>query len=343
MAHWIARLDDKGTWAPFWLGVSITIGFLLLRCAFDGFFLATWGFPQGFYPLWQSGGWWTEIVNAALIGYIPAALAMARRGIDRDLGSLRPWLPLSDAEVANIRADAIRPAGLVGRAFIIFGLVGAFVNVFVDPSLSGAGPSLSNPGFMWPLFRIPVFILLLFILIVSDVNATRTYFYMGRNLIEVDLLDVQSLSPFARRGLRSALTWILFLIVFSLFWLGEDTASRQNPILFAAVLVMATAAFVVPLVGVHNNVLSVKRSELDRLSEEIRDERTVVTGEISNENPVSPKLANLVAYYQFIDQAREWPIDAANLLRFVMYMLIGLGSWLGGAVVERLLDQTLGG
>ena len=29
-----------------------------------------------------------------------------------------------------------------------------------------------------------------------------------------------------------------------------------------------------------------------------------------------------------------------DLLRFFMYLLIGLGSWLGGAVVERLLDTT---
>ena len=57
--------------------------------------------------------------------------------------------------------------------------------------------------------------------------------------------------------------------------------------------------------------------------------------------PGSPALANTAAYYQLIESAREWPIDAANLLRFFGYLLLGLGSWLGGAVVERLLDTAL--
>ena len=106
---------------------------------------------------------------------------------------------------------------------------------------------------------------------------------------------------------------------------------------------MATVAFVVPLVGVHHRILTVKRLELDRLRGEIRVERAGVTDRLPDENPASPRLANLIAYYQLIDQTREWPIDAANVLRFFMYLLIGLGSWLGGAVVERLLDRTLSG
>jgi hypothetical protein len=39
---------------------------------------------------------------------------------------------------------------------------------------------------------------------------------------------------------------------------------------------------------------------------------------------------------------REWPFDAPSLARFSFYLLIGLGSWLGAAAVERLLDAALG-
>jgi hypothetical protein len=342
--HWAARLDDKGAWAPLWLGLSITLGYLLLRCALDGVFLATWGFPQGIEPFWRSDVWWPEIVNATLMGYIPAVLVIARRGVDRDLSQLRPGLPCSDAEIADIRAAATGRVGLVGRAFKLSGIAGGVVFVFHDPSISlGAEPSLTHPTFMWALLRMPVFIWLIFTLIVSDLSATRTYLHMGRNLIEVDLLDVQSLSPFGRKGLRSALIWVIFLLIFSLFWFGEGTASPHNPAGFVTMLTMATVAFVVPLVGVHHNIQSVKGLELDRLREQIRVERAVVMADQSEENPSSPRLANLIAYHQLIDRTREWPIDAANLLKFFMYMLIGLGSWLGGALVERLLDSTLGG
>ena len=344
MAHWTSGLDDKGAWAPLWLGLSITIGFLLTRCAFDAAFLATWGFPHGVEPFWRSDIWWPEIVNAILMGYIPAVLLIARRGADRDLSQLRPSLSCNDAEFADLHAAAAGRVGLVGRAFKLSGIVGGVVFVFHDPSISqGAEQSLTHPSFVWVLLRMPVFLWLIFTLIVSDLSATRTYLHMGRNLIEVDLLDVQSLSPFGRKGLRSALIWMIFLLVFSLFWLGEDTASPHNPVAFLTMLAMATAAFVVPLVGVHQNIRSVKSLELNRLRDQIRVERAVIMDDLSEHNPSSPRLADLIAYQQLVDRTREWPIDAANLLKFFMYLLIGLGSWLGGALVERMLDSTLGG
>lgn len=226
---------------------------------------------------------------------------------------------------------------------MLSGIVGGVWLVFVDPSLTlGSDRSLTNPAFIWTLWRLPLFIWLSFVLIVSDLNATRSYLRLGRDLIEVDLLDVQSLTPFARRGLRSALTWVVFSIIFSLFWVG-DMASEHNLLLFIPVLAMAVGAFIAPLVGVHSNIVSVKRSALDRLRDEIRVERDIFANKHIDATSESPRLANLIAYYQLINGTREWPIDAANLLRFLMYLLIGLGSWLGSAFVELMLDRTLSG
>jgi len=224
---------------------------------------------------------------------------------------------------------------------MLSGIVGGVWFVFIDPSMIlGSDLSLSNPSFVWTVWRLPLFIWLTFVLIVTDLIATRSYLRVGRDLIEVDLLDVQSLIPFARRGLRSALTWVVYLIIFSLFWIG-NAASEHNLMLFVPVLAMAIGAYIVPLVGVHSNIVSVKRATLDRLRDEIRIERATFTNTQAATD--SPKLANLIAYYQLIDGTREWPIDAANLLRFFMYLLIGLGSWLGGAFVELMLDRTLSG
>lgn len=71
---------------------------------------------------------------------------------------------------------------------------------------------------------------------------------------------------------------------------------------------MATGAFIVPLVGVHSNILAVKRLELDRLRDEIRLERSVVSSQRPDNNSASPKLANLIAYYQLINHTRERPL-----------------------------------
>lgn len=154
----------------------------------------------------------------------------------------------------------------MGSAFKLSGIIVGLLTVYGDPSLSVAEHSLTNPSFLWASLRTAVFVWLIFSLILSDLKATRTYLDVGRNLIQVDLLDVQSLAPFACRVLRSALTWVIFSLIFSLYWI-EDRASIGNPVMFVAVLMMAAGAFIVPLVAVHANILLAKHSELDRLRE----------------------------------------------------------------------------
>ena len=40
-------------------------------------------------------------------------------------------------------------------------------------------------------------------------------------------------------------------------------------------------------------------------------------------------------------EVNEWPIDYQARLRFGLYLVIPLGSWLGGAFVERTLSAVL--
>jgi len=339
MARW---LEATGTWAPFWLGLIIVVTYLLIRCGFDGFFMAIWGFPQGVNPLWLSETWWTQFVNALLLGYIAAVLMIARRGVEGDLGALRPQFPRSVNDFDKIGFAATVSPGLAVRLFELSGLAIGFMVAYLDPQLSsGTEVSVTNPIFMWALFHTSLFVWAVFVLLGADLRVTRSYYYAGKNLLEIDLLNVQSMSAFARRGLRSALTWVVFSVIFSLFWLGEGTAARQNIFLLVATLAMATGAFIFPLIGVRSNILAVKNSELDRLRAEIRVERKSIMKPISADRTTSPRLANLIAYYQLVERAREWPIDAVNILKFCLYMLIGLGSWLGAAIVERLLDSSL--
>ena len=53
------------------------------------------------------------------------------------------------------------------------------------------------------------------------------------------------------------------------------------------------------------------------------------------------KLPGLLAYKNAIESVREWPFDAPTLTRFFLYVAIPLGSWVGGALVERLLGAAL--
>lgn len=55
----------------------------------------------------------------------------------------------------------------------------------------------------------------------------------------------------------------------------------------------------------------------------------------------SDRLSALLDLEIRLERVRVWPYDASNWLRFGLYMLLGLGSWLGAATVERLLNSLL--
>ena len=46
-------------------------------------------------------------------------------------------------------------------------------------------------------------------------------------------------------------------------------------------------------------------------------------------------------YVYLVESVREWPLGAPALLRFALYLLIPVGSWAGGAMVERAIDVLL--
>ena len=97
------------------VGLSIAAGYMLLHAAFDALFLTVWSFPPGELPFWQKDAWWTDVVNAVLIGYLPAAQAIARRGVVRDLAELRPRLRCNEAEIRALSDAATRPGCWVAR------------------------------------------------------------------------------------------------------------------------------------------------------------------------------------------------------------------------------------
>jgi hypothetical protein len=54
------------------------------------------------------------------------------------------------------------------------------------------------------------------------------------------------------------------------------------------------------------------------------------------------RMADIVAYEARVASIATWPFDLSTLVRFALYVALGLGSWLGAAMVERLVSVVLG-
>jgi hypothetical protein len=163
--------------------------------------------------------------------------------------------------------------------------------------------------------------------------------------LEIDLLDPRPLHPIGRLALRGALTWVIGLSLATLAFVNPELRFRESLYvsvpLMAVILSIATGALLLPARGLHRRIVAVKREELDRVEAAIRGDRSRLEETRIGEGADSLSLADLIAYRDLVSRAQEWPFETAVLRRFGFYLLIPILSWVGGALVERLVGLAL--
>ena len=104
-------------------------------------------------------------------------------------------------------------------------------------------------------------------------------------------------------------------------------------------LAAAAAALLLPLRGARQAIVAAKRSELDWCDAALRRARAALECDTA---PIGARsIADLAAWRGVVAAVHEWPLDAPTLRRFVLVLGLPIGSWLGGAFVERVVDFVL--
>ncbi|MCH7708555.1 MAG: hypothetical protein IH884_08680, partial [Myxococcales bacterium] len=144
-----------------------------------------------------------------------------------------------------------------------------------------------------------------------------------------------------RQGLRSALLAIAFVSIGAAHIGNIIISLTAMSVALGLMLCAAVAALALPLRGLHRRIREEKRARLAQLRSVIgaRERELLESG--SHAVRASAELPGLLALETRIAAVREWPLDASTLLRVGLYVTLGIGSWLGAAAVERLLDHLL--
>jgi len=159
--------------------------------------------------------------------------------------------------------------------------------------------------------------------------------------ITVDLLDISKLDGFGRIALRGALPWLVSGTIVLLLLLGQQSTELFWP-LIAGLVSSATGVFAWPMWRVHRLIDHAKKVELARLRRDIVEMRAAFERPGSESDRAAPRLSALLALEARVEHAREWPLDMPTVFRFGLYLALPLGSWLGGAIVERILGLVMG-
>jgi len=239
-----------------------------------------------------------------------------------------PEAPLRDSPAALRRSRWVGMLGVALGLLIQTLAVGATANA-ADGGIAWNDPSIWTTGVLTLMHG--------FLMARAGFRSVSRSERLRSGPDPVDLLDLRPQRVRARVGMRLALVWIAGSSIASLFFLDPDLAAPLAPLVGGGIAVGGLALHLQTR-GTQPAIRRAKRAEIARMDPELRAAReAVLRGDLDSRG----RLADLLVWRSYVESIREWPFDGTLLVRFGLYVLIPLGSWLGGALVERGLSLLL--
>ncbi len=318
------------------LALFLSVGTVALQAAFGGLWSSTAEPTDDLFARLDSGVR-ASVVLSMLVGYTVAAARWVRLAIARDLADAGLWPRLSaDDPDAALRdpPEAVRRRRWMGALGAAVGVGVEIFSLGVTERATGASVGWDDPGVWTTGLLTP---LLGFLMARAGLSTVSGIMPRADTPEAVDLLDLRPQRVRGRVGVRLALVWILGSSISSLFFLDPDLGAPLAPLVGGG-LAVGGLAFYVETRGIQPAIRRAKQLELARIEPELRAAReAALRGEIQGRG----RLADLLVWRSYVESIREWPFDGSLLFRFGLYVLIPLGSWLGGALVERALSLWL--
>ena len=176
--------------------------------------------------------------------------------------------------------------------------------------------------------------------VIATLGVSRDFSAVARALPEVDLLDRGWLAPFTNQALFSALIWLLAPALWVVN-LVDAPFLFVVPAISAVCVAVGTTALLLPTRGVRRRLTQVKERELAAVHAALRGDDAALADSLLAGRLERPAVADLVAWARYVADLPTSPFTQATRLRFLLYLALPLGSWLGGALVDWLVERVL--
>jgi hypothetical protein len=279
-----------------------------------------------------------NLVIAAILVFTLWAGLRETGAVAADLDALRPVLTLDEERYDAIRNPGRRRRSLAAAALgaaagLAIHVGGRWVELELKSSVKWA-----TVHSLWNVMLLMILFALMGQRAHASLAVSRLFSSLGGEHTRVRLLDPSSLRPFARRGVRLASYWFIGSAIASLLFVEGEADPPLTAGVIAVTLGLGVLTLLLPCRGIHRRLHEAKQAELARVRRAIERRASDLLG--GTPQSADEGLAALVAYEARIEAVREWPFDTPTLARFALFFLIPLGSWIGGAVVERIVDTV---
>ena len=170
---------------------------------------------------------------------------------------------------------------------------------------------------------------------IQSVEATRLS-ELAEQLRHIDLFDLSRLDAFGQQALVHVFLALLTVAILSP--LAIDLEAIPVFMGVAAISLSAgVSTLIVCLRGVRKRILKAKQSALNEARKELSSLNA--SGLLVSDKEKLSQIADLLAYQNSIQQIDEWTLDGSRISRLIFYLLLPIGSWMGAAFVERIIDS----
>jgi hypothetical protein len=285
----------------------------------------------------------TEDTKALFFGVYPIYFIALMHYLDGEarsaLAKFRPVLNVSNVEYARIEYELITvPAKGVWFLTALAALLG-FVNLFTEQTFS-----LSQPGILVGSTILAVFSICvlagLFVFAYRTFRQLRTVSKIHASVPTINLFHAPSVYAFSQLTARTGMGLMLF--AYFDFVQNPPDSSQPLDLIMGAVLVLAVAAFVIPLLGMHQRLMQEKEkveADINRGVETVhrKVQERVESADFASLEDLDKTLSILLRLREVVAKIPTWPWQAETLRSFISALLLPIVIW----VVTALLEQYI--
>lgn len=260
----------------------------------------------------------------------------------KELLNLRPVLTCDDERFSEyLYSLTHHPAYLIFISWILGPLITIIVN-FNSPTIVGLrqGGALT-PSIIWG-FVITFFVWSFAIQISLMLGRNSLLFSrLGAGETKIDLINLSSLTPYARVGIRNIVIFAGAFTIMPLALLDGSGHLQGIVISLAITLPIAFVLLLLPVYNVKEKIRYAKEAEEQTIMKVLQGDKNAMKDLAIDAGSEGMSVSGLVMYRQMVQGISEWPVDAPGVIRFCLYVIVPVLAWIGASLVDKLVYEVL--
>lgn len=266
----------------------------------------------------------TLILFVIMPSYFIAMMALQWQRTEAALVSLTALARAKDIETVRSRLESL--PRLISVFLVLGFLFGLSQNILFVKSIIGQ-PALASALDVAFILGNCVIWCMVTLMLCWRLPVARGLSTLGENM-QVDLYRMEQLQPFANVAIVDVLVVAGALAMQPLQALDAEFRVWNFQAGFIVGVTAALLLFLVPLIGIRNNIFQTKAQRVTDLQLRLSD---------TNSNDIA-SLETLSAHISRIQKMPNWPINLPMLTRVLAYIVLPPLAWVGAALVENLVD-----